>query len=883
MNNINEYGLEIKIIEASTLYEYNIGVRNRYESKRSIFPTSLLLDFLVDNGLRNNGESTRDIICLEFNYGTRSYEEEMLHLKKLLEKTENDTEIPSDIKESKIENINNIIKISKENKDKFKKLTKEELREELYKNGISITYENKNRNGVIKNVETIHYKMLYRSTGKAKKGSCMFIRDKLYKRTKTFLHMGKQDLLKDKPMIVECMSYVPLIASSIVGRIKINPKEILILKDIDSFFTRDIISVETDEEKHCKAIKKFDYTLKNTIFDGQGLIDSSIFPKWGNGYILLRQHFCKFASFCANIQEFFKDYFGDEYETATVKDMFGNEHFVKNIKVITTDNAMKWIKFPVTYEEWCKAVNNCNNNFGIVKTAHESKLGNYQRMSYQMVNSLSLKGMKSVMKDSKDYIMRLKEDKDFFLEYLDKNKNFSNDFEVLVELCKWNKDFHRTDYFKDRKRVIIDNYIRQLKTGKLVQNAENLVIVGSPYAMLLYGATGNPDIIKEDKTLVKEKGTIQCYTERFDFDERLAFFRSPFNSKNNLTYLHNANSDLIKKYFKLGRCVVAVNMIETDFQDRNNGSDQDSDSGYTTNQKYIVEHAKKCYYEYPTIVNNIPKQSKVYRDCMEDYALIDNGLANSALAIGTSSNLAQIAQTYSYNFDDEKYDNYACILAVIAQVAIDSAKRSFDIDVNEEIDRLRKDMDIEENGLPYFWATIRRDGVNVKKINRHLDCPMNRLEELNFPYASNRNKKIKMEDILIPHELDLNRKKAKKVEEFIEKYAKQLSIFNRTQNFVLNNNDLYVLLVVDFERLVEDLRELTISKSNCGLFYYLIDRAFRIDTRTKNKAKRGTLDSKLNKNKSILMSILWKLNPDALLMCFKQSDEEESVIDVEEE
>ena len=140
---------------------------------------------------------------------------------------------------------------------------------------------------------------------------------------------------------------------------------------------------------------------------------------------------------------------------------------------------------------------------------------------------------------------------------------------------------------------------------------------------------------------------------------------------------------------------------------------------------------------------------------MEDYALIDNGLANSALAIGTSSNLAQIAQTYSYNFDDEKYDNYACILAVIAQVAIDSAKRSFDIDVNEEIDRLRKDMDIEENGLPYFWATIRRDGVNVKKINRHLDCPMNRLEELNFPYASNRNKKIKMEDILLQAILDI--------------------------------------------------------------------------------------------------------------------------------
>ena len=31
-----------------------------------------------------------------------------------------------------------------------------------------------------------------------------------------------------------------------------------------------------------------------------------------------------------------------------------------------------------------------------------------------------------------------------------------------------------------------------------------------------------------------------------------------------------------------------INMIRTNFQDRNNGSDQDSDSIYTTNQQQIV-------------------------------------------------------------------------------------------------------------------------------------------------------------------------------------------------------------------------------------------------------------------------------------------------------
>lgn len=205
-----------------------------------------------------------------------------------------------------------------------------------------------------------------------------------------------------------------------------------------------------------------------------------------------------------------------------------------------------------------------------------------------------------------------------------------------------------------------------MKSGKLLQNAENLVIVGSPYAMLLYAATGKSESVDEDDTFFVENGTIQCYTERFNSGEYLAFFRSPFNSKNNLTYMHNVYHKNLNKYFSLGRQCIAVNMIGTDFQDRNNGADQDSDSGYTTNQTDIVEHARLCYLNYPTIVNNIPKDKNCYRRTMDDYAKIDSGLANSQLDIGESSNLAQIAQTYACNFSDQNiltmYVYYLCSL-----------------------------------------------------------------------------------------------------------------------------------------------------------------------------------------------------------------------------
>ena len=199
-------------------------------------------------------------------------------------------------------------------------------------------------------------------------------------------------------------------------------------------------------------------------------------------------------------------------------------------------------------------------------------------MSYQMVNCLDESIMENVVKESVDYVELLKQNDDEFLKYLEKNKNFSNDYKVLIALCEQNRDFLRSSYFRRRKRKIIENYVLNMKSGKLIQNAENLVVVGSPYAMLLYAATGEEDSVDDDDTFFVESGTIQCYTERFNSGEHLAFFRSPFNSQNNLTYLHNTYHKKLDKYFNLGRQCIAINMNGTDAQDRNNGMDMDSDS-----------------------------------------------------------------------------------------------------------------------------------------------------------------------------------------------------------------------------------------------------------------------------------------------------------------
>lgn len=559
---MSKYGVKIKKFQAGRLYEYILGVRE-FSYNKAMMINSLFLYYLQDNGLKMSKDgSTRDIISISFNEGSKSYENACKRVQKAIDK-ELELAQPDN---NKINNLNNILDNIELHKDSFDEKSFEDIRADWYKNGLTIEYRTQRKNGETQ-VDSVHYNMLYRSTGAAKNGDCIFICDRLYKKAKNFLYIGLK-MQKHNAPIVEMSAYVSLITSAIVDTITIRPENILVIKDIDSFMKTNVISININEDKECYAKRLEDYKLKNILFDGQALIDNSIFPSWGNGYVLLRHHMTKMAAFDSYIQKFFKDYFNEKYESAQVTDMWGNKHYAKDIKLITTENAMKWINFDVSYEYWSERVKENGCQFGIVKTAHKSKLGNVQKMSYQMINALDVDIIDNVTAESQSYIQQLKTDDGIFLDYLEKNKNFSNDYDALIALCKQNKDFFRCEYFRSRRYEIIRAYVKKFKTGKVINEGDNLVIVGNPYAMLLHSVGED---ISKDTTFTTELNATQCYTERFKFGEYLAEFRNPFNSKNNMGCLHNVYDERLEKYFNIGEQCIAVNMIGTDFQDRNNG------------------------------------------------------------------------------------------------------------------------------------------------------------------------------------------------------------------------------------------------------------------------------------------------------------------------
>lgn len=751
--------------------------------------------------------------------------------------------------------IQGLINRTEQSKWKYCKKSKDEIREDFYVNGVPIEYKHIDRKTGEVTSEVIRYRMLYRNASKAKVGLCNFINEKLYEDAYDWLTMGLgKRLPAENAKIVEISAYAPLTTSTIEDRMYMDVDDVLILNDQDSFFhtvaeivrAEDYDSVErvVDEEKTeknklraiskgrldiygnpiyktaykkvpCKkkkcVVTREEADVKNTIWDGMALIESDVMPSWCNGMVLLRNHFFKACAFRTYIQKFLRDY-ADEHEidfdTWELEDMFGRKHPVRNIKMVTTNNAIKWLKFvdimggtkPAAYDYWCEKVREDGCYWGCVKTDHPSKLsyqGDYQQLSYQMLNTLSCneEEIGKIAQTSIDYVESLKQDNDAFERYLRANATAVNHYEMLADLYKWNPEFANSRMWKVDKSKIISQYVFRLRKGKIVAPGDNLTVCGNPYALLLHMVGED---WRNDPTLKREEGVIQCYTPRFEDGEYLCGIRNPHNSANNLGYFHNTKHPLMDKYFSFSRNTMAVNCIETDVQARMNGEDFDSDFNFVTNQPQMVEAARIAYRDYPTVVNDIPESGLTYKNEPHEYARMDSSMQRAQKAIGGSSDSAQLAQSYMWSkvasgeFDDEYEDLYhnTVVLAVLAQCAIDGIKRQYAVDPNDEIVRIRSmdcmnrkkdyplfmkythEIPVTKNGKERPYEDIKNDKKKIeRRIDKNIVCPMNYLQShLDKIQGASRGEVIDTSEFFVKIKGKANNRQMTKIRELIEDY-----------------------------------------------------------------------------------------------------------------
>lgn len=883
----------------------------KIKTRKAVLNDSLFLRYMNNKIIRYSGDFCRDFIVVKFNY---------------------DAEYRIDSVEEKI--------------------NKHDLRNMFYKNGVTYTFEKKNRKGEIVERIPVHFKMLMRSTGKAKQGECVFIRDSLHHKAINFLTMGLYDLMdkqsKDDPekvfKLVELSAYQTLTTATAKGYIQIPLENILIVEDKEVFsdginavvvrvgdkiYTKDEFVVDFDSprleniinkkgftldedkagkqnltlitektkdalkdkgfringkypgeykqveyiKKECTVNRVTDAKIKNILWDGMGLIDESIFPKNKDGFIYCRAHFFKSCLFCGNIQEFFRDYceqHGLDYDTYIVQsDMFGRKLKLKDIKVIITDKSLKWInKFEDMmggtkkkayryYRNYMKRFGDC---FSIVKTAHPSKWGDLQLSAYQMNNSLPITGrdiLGHITDCSVDFCNGLKNSDEAYLEYLDKTKNNFNTNELLIELVKWNQDFLETEFFRKKKSRDISNLLKDCEDGRLFQVGDNLTIMDNPISLLMK-AVGDKDFLNEGCFGLMEDG-VQCYTPRFNKGERLAAFRSPHNSPNNIIHLYNVYPDKLVKYFpNIGQNVIVFNAIKTDTQARLSGHDCDSDFVYVTNQPDLADLAKKAYTEYPTIINAVDENgANNYHFTLEDYAEMDNQIADAQESIGTSTDTAQLALSYYYDGGMESKDLEDCfiILSVIGQISIDLAKKCFDIDVVKEISRIRNLPCMKRNEIPQFFASNKKsrnnkdfEGKEVVSMNCPMDIMAEIIEEKVIKYA-NRESHLPLRNFW-NYSVIAKGNRYKK-----DKFVEEAGSYNKSDKWLEKHE-------------AEMKKETFFSLKNRNMTQFLAKVSKELDQETIMQLVIYATDDNNSDIRATILNFLFKLHRDEFMNCF---------------
>jgi hypothetical protein len=234
------------------------------------------------------------------------------------------------------------------------------------------------------------YVLYKRGAGKAKNGDVLFIKSNMVEplRNRSRLYL---DFSNDKHIdFTSIMAYESLIMSGIEETINLNPKtEILLISDIDGIKFNTIANITEEVDGELISTNK-EIELQNSLSDGHGLMDESVFKEYGKSdksFMLLRNDFFKCCAFNTKIQ----DYFNDNHVTE-VTDMFGNKYDASKIKLITTPNSLKFLKFAYKFEskEQCYQyyIDKIENVFGVVKFDKRGNYGWYNRTTYQLLNSL---------------------------------------------------------------------------------------------------------------------------------------------------------------------------------------------------------------------------------------------------------------------------------------------------------------------------------------------------------------------------------------------------------------------------------------------------------------------------------------------------------------
>lgn len=587
-----------------------------------------------------------------------------------------------------------------------------DIRSDIYENGFMC--------------EGIKYVRFKRSSGSSRVGKCLFINERLYDVMHEWEMCGIQVDEGQDIDLAALEPYIALTLSSIIDTIEIKPENILVVDDYKSVFRERAIATRLIDGR--LVSKPEDVEISNSIWDGQSLMDRSLFGEYSNkGMLLLRARFFKSCCFNANIQQWFADH---GIKKISQLNGYTRAKKIEDVKLITTPSSIKYLKFG-TLNQWLDTL---ETTFGVVKYEKKTHFfdGRMVQTHYQLINTLQMtyEEVEQFIKPSLDYARMIKTDPavlrhQISYQYQSPDDTFytkavTSKNDIIYRLLGMNDRFAKTKMYRNFCNDLIKSFIKNLRCGHVLVRGNYSTLCGNPIEMLKM-AIGQFD----GKSII-ERNTVHC--EMFENGKELLGSRSPHVTIGNILVTKNVIRPEIARYMNPTNEIVYVNSIQENLLERLSGADFDSDTMMLTDNEILVTAAKRNYDNFPVPTKLVESTKRKRKYTNREKADLD--IKTSVNKIGEIINLSQELNSILWDrinkgaSIEDVMELYCDIsqLDVMSNLEIDSAKRENPANNTRELQLLKKKYDVRDKKnrhiRPLFFKYI--DGYKGYRDDYHV-------------------------------------------------------------------------------------------------------------------------------------------------------------------
>lgn len=587
-----------------------------------------------------------------------------------------------------------------------------DIRSDIYENGFVC--------------EGIKYVRFKRSSGSSRVGKCLFINERLYDAMHEWEMCGIQVDEGQDIDLAALEPYIALTLSSIIDTIEIKPENILVVDDYKSVFHERAIATRLVDGR--LVSKPEDVEISNSIWDGQSLMDRSLFGEYSNkGMLLLRARFFKSCCFNANIQQWFADH---GIKKISQLNGYTRAKKIEDVKLITTPSSIKYLKFG-TLDHWLDTL---ETTFGVVKYEKKTHFfdGRMVQTHYQLINTLQMtyEEVEQFIKPSLDYARMIKTDPavlrhQISYQYQSPDDTFytkavTSKNDIIYRLLGMNDRFAKTKMYRNFCNDLIKSFIKNLRCGHVLVRGNYSTLCGNPIEML------KMSIGQFDGSSIIERDTVHC--EMFESGKDLLGSRSPHVTIGNILVTRNVIRPEIARYMNPTNEIVYVNSIQENLLERLSGADFDSDTMLLTDNEILVTAAKRNYDNFPVPTKLVESAMRNRRYTNREKADLD--IKTSVNKIGEIINLSQELNSILWDrinkgaSVDDVMELYCDIsqLDVMSNLEIDSAKRENPANNTRELQLLKKKYDVRDKKnrhvRPLFFKYI--DGYKGYRDDYHV-------------------------------------------------------------------------------------------------------------------------------------------------------------------